>query len=64
MIIKLNKHEKSKFYNAKANQWEQILIDNQEGNLHLKGNRIGNQIILKTDEEKNKEGIPFFHRVT
>lgn len=52
------------FYNAKTKQWEQIWIDNQGGNLHLKGNRIGNQMILKTDEEMNKDNQPFYHRVT
>jgi len=52
------------FYNAKTKQWEQIWIDNQGGSLHLKGNRTGNQMILQTDEAKNKEEQPFFHRVT
>lgn len=52
------------FYNAKTKQWEQIWIDNQGGSLHLKGNREGNQMILKTDEEINKDGKPFYHRVT
>ena len=52
------------FYNAKTEQWEQIWIDNQGGSLHLKGNRTGNQMILQTDEAKNKEEQPFFHRVT
>lgn len=54
----------SNFYNSETKQWEQIWIDNQGGSLHLKGNRIGNQMILKTDEELNEEGKPFFHRVT
>ncbi|OUR92200.1 hypothetical protein A9Q87_06885 [Flavobacteriales bacterium 34_180_T64] len=52
------------FYNNKAKQWEQLWIDNQGGSLHLKGNRVANQMILQTDEEKNKEGRPFYHRVT
>lgn len=52
------------FYNAKTKQWEQIWIDNKGGSLHLKGNRAGNQMILKTDEAKNKDGNPFYHRVT
>ena len=54
----------SNFFNAKTNQWEHIWIDNQGGSLHLKGNRKGNQMILQTDIEKNKEGILFFNRVT
>jgi len=52
------------FYNYKTKQWEQIWVDNQGGSLHLKGNRTGNQMILQTDEDKNKEGNPFIHRVT
>ena len=52
------------FYNSKTKQWEQIWIDNQGGSLHLKGNKEGNQMILRTDEEKNKDGQPFYHRVT
>lgn len=52
------------FYNYKTKQWEQIWIDNQGQSLHLKGNRVGNQMILKTDEETNKQGQPFYHKVT
>jgi len=52
------------FYNAKTKQWEQIWIDNQGGSLHLKGNRIGDQMILQSDEVKNKDGHPFIHRIT
>ncbi len=52
------------FYNYKTKQWEQLWIDNQGQSLHLKGNRTGNQMILQTDEENDKEGNPFYHRVT
>jgi len=52
------------FYNIKKEQWEQIWLDNQGGSLHLKGNKAGNQMILQTDEEKNKDDIPFYHRIT
>lgn len=52
------------FYNATANQWEQVWVDNQGGSLHLKGHKAGNQMILKTDEQENSDGQPFFHRVT
>lgn len=45
-------------------QWEQIWIDNQGGSLHLKGNRIANQMILRTDDEINKNGDTFYHQVT
>jgi len=40
------------------------LVDNQGANLHLKENRLNNQMILKTDVAKNKNGISYFHRVT
>ncbi|WP_299521382.1 hypothetical protein [Winogradskyella sp.] len=52
------------FYNYKANQWEQIWVDNQGQSLHLKGNKVGNQMILRTEDETNAEGKTFFHRVT
>lgn len=52
------------FYNQAKQQWEQIWIDNQGGSLHLKGNRMGNQMILKTDVAKNQKGEPYFHKVT
>lgn len=52
------------FYNLKTKQWEQIWIDNQGASLHLKGYKVGNQMILKTDKEANKDGQLFFHRVT
>lgn len=52
------------FYNYKAKQWEQIWVDNQGASLHLKGNKVGNQMILRTDDETNAEGKTFFHRVT
>ncbi|MDD7884945.1 hypothetical protein [Flavivirga sp. 57AJ16] len=52
------------FYNNVTKQWEQIWIDNQGGSSHLKGHRVGNQMILKTDEAVNKDGNPFYHRIT
>lgn len=52
------------FYNTTTKQWEQIWVDNQGGNLHLKGNFLGNSMILKTDVVKNQNGEPFYHRVT
>lgn len=52
------------FYNRLTNQWEQVWIDNQGGSLHLKGNRKSNQMILKSDVSKNKNGEPYYHQVT
>lgn len=54
----------SNFYNSQTQQWEQVWLDNQGGNLHLKGNRVGNQMILQSDELKNTKGEPFIHRIT
>ncbi len=54
----------SNFYNSQAKQWEQIWIDNQGQSLHLKGNRSGNQMILTSDELKNKKGETYRNRVT
>lgn len=52
------------FYNYKTKQWEQLWIDNQGESLKLKGNRTGSQMILQTDEARNKKGEPFIHRIT
>lgn len=52
------------FYNLKTKQWEQLWIDNQGGFLKLKGNRNGNQMILRTDNDTNAEGKTFYHKVT
>lgn len=52
------------YFNSQTKQWEQIWLDNQGGNLHLKGNRKDNQMILQSDELKNDKGDSFFHRIT
>ena len=52
------------FYNLKTRQWEQIWVDNQGASLHLKGSKVKNQMILRTDDEKNADGKTFFHQVT
>ena len=52
------------FYNTTTKQWEQLWVDNQGASLHLKGNKIGNQMILKTDDAVNKDGNIFNHKVT
>ena len=43
---------------------EQIWVDNQGGNLHLKGNRVGNQMILQSDEVTSPKGQKYVNRVT
>ncbi len=52
------------FYNLKTKQWEQIWIDNQGASLHLKGNKIDNKMILRSDDEIDKDGNTFYNRVT
>jgi len=52
------------FYNLKTKKWEQIWVDNSGASLHLKGNKVGNKMILRTDDEINAKGKTFFHRVT
>ncbi len=52
------------FYNITTNQWEQIWVDNQGQSLHLKGRKVGNQMILRTDNQTNAEGKTFYHQVT
>ncbi len=52
------------FYNYQKKQWEQIWVDNQGQNLHLKGNRTGNQMILMSDELKNQQGQTYVNKVT
>lgn len=52
------------FYNYKTGQWEQIWVDNLGGSLHLKGNREGDKMIMRTDDETNKKGDTIYHRLT
>ena len=52
------------FFNGKTKQWEQIWLDNQGQSLHLKGHKVGNKMILRTDDEINEEGLTFYHQLT
>ncbi len=52
------------FYNWQKKQWEQIWIDNQGQSLHLKGNKIDNQMILSSDELTNQKGDTYINRIT
>ncbi|NNE32529.1 MAG: hypothetical protein HKN40_09180 [Winogradskyella sp.] len=54
----------SNFYNSKTNQWEQLWIDSSGNALHLKGKKVGNQMILRTSDEKNAEGKNYYHQIT
>jgi len=52
------------FYNQNSGQWEQLWIDNTGAHLKLKGNRHGNQMILSSEEFKNKDGVLNRNRIT
>ena len=52
------------FYNYQLKQWEQIWVDNQGQSLHLKGNRVGNQMIMKTEVMKDRKGNDIYNKVT
>ncbi|MGB5497870.1 MAG: hypothetical protein WBM77_02975 [Maribacter sp.] len=52
------------FYNQITGQWEQLWIDNSGDHLKLKGNRVGNQMILISDELVNSKGGLSRNRIT
>ena len=52
------------FYNLRTAQWEQLWIDNSGNHLKLKGNRVGNQMILSSDEFKRPDGKLYTNRIT
>lgn len=52
------------FYNLQTKQWEQLWIDNSGAHLKLKGNRIGDKMILSSDEFKGVDGKLYSNRVT
>jgi len=52
------------FYNRITGQWEQLWIDNSGDHLKLKGNRVGNQMILISDEFENANGKLNRNRIT
>ena len=52
------------FYNKQSGQWEQLWIDNSGSHLHLKGSRIGNQMIMVTDEISSEDTAPYVNRIT
>ncbi|MCW5517597.1 hypothetical protein [Muriicola sp. Z0-33] len=52
------------FYNLRTQQWEQLWIDNSGNHLKLKGNRVGNQMILASDEFLRPDGKAYINRIT
>ncbi|UII78816.1 hypothetical protein [Flagellimonas sp. CMM7] len=52
------------FFNTTTKQWEQLWIDNAGTYLKLKGNRVGNQMILSSDEFTKEDGKNYVNRIT
>ncbi|MEM9363958.1 MAG: hypothetical protein AAGA43_15060 [Bacteroidota bacterium] len=51
------------FYNQVSQQWEQLWVDNSGGFLKLKGNRVGNTMVMSS-EEFIREGKTLKNRIT
>ncbi|NNC70832.1 MAG: hypothetical protein HKN90_08440, partial [Flavobacteriaceae bacterium] len=58
-----NKGTSYNYYNLGDNTWNQVWIDNSGFSLTLKGNRIGNQMILKSDLLDGKNG-KYYNQIT
>ena len=52
------------FFNTTTKQWEQLWIDNAGTYLKLKGSRVGNQMILSSDEFTKEDGKSYVNRIT
>ena len=52
------------FFNRNTLEWEQLWIDNSGSVLKLKGNRVGNQMILQSDEFKDQTGATIVNRIS
>lgn len=52
------------FYNLKTAQWEQLWVDNSGAHLKLKGNRVGDTMILSSDEFRHTNGKVYKNRIT
>ncbi len=48
----------------KTARWEQLWIDNSGNHLKLKGNRVGNKMILSSNEFKDVNGKLHVNRIT
>lgn len=51
------------YYDTADSTWNQLWLDNQGGNLKLKGNPVGKQMILRSDVLDSEQG-PYFHEIT
>lgn len=52
------------FYNSKTRQWEQLWVNNFGNHLKLKGNRVGNQMILSSEDFVHTDGNTYQNRIT
>ncbi len=52
------------FYDSKTKKWEQLWIDNSGTYLKLTGNKIGNQMILSSQEFEHADGKLYVNRIT
>ena len=52
------------YYNLITKKWEQLWIDNSGNHLKLEGIRVGNQMILSSDEYLREDGKAYVNRIT
>jgi hypothetical protein len=52
------------FYNYESKKWQQLWLDNQGGSLQLVGERVGNQMIMSSEQTTNNQGQEVQHRIT
>ncbi len=58
-----NTGSSTNFYNLKTKQWEQLWIDNSGTHLKLKGNRVGDQMIMSSNPSIRKDGKAYVDRI-
>lgn len=51
------------FFNIANQQWEQLWVDNTGTHLKLKGNKVGNQMILTSEEFMKDDGKMYRNRI-
>ncbi len=52
------------FFNSESGQWQQLWLDNQGKNLQFSGNLIGSQMVLKTHQSVDGNGMPVVNQIT
>jgi hypothetical protein len=51
------------FYNQNTKLWEQVWLDNQGGSLHMRGQRAGNTMVMRTDSSPNQDGKQSYNEI-